>query len=44
MEIFFYILDVGLSLGDIIMRTCFCPCGQVYLAVCVNPMGHFFGI
>jgi len=37
MENFFFIL------GDVIMGTCFRPCGQVYLALGANPMGHFFG-
>jgi len=33
---------VGFSLGDVIMGTCFHPCGQVYLALGANPTCHFF--
>jgi len=35
------VLGVGFSLGNIIMGTCFRPCGRVYLAVGTNPMDHF---
>jgi len=34
-------VDVGFSLGDVIMKACFCLCGQVYLALGANPTGHF---
>jgi len=38
-----FVLGVGFSLGDAIMRTCFRLCSQVYQALGTNPTGHFFG-
>jgi len=43
MENFFFVLRIGISLVDIIMGTCFCPCGWVYQTLGANPKGHFFG-
>jgi len=43
MENFFFVLRIGISLSDIIMGTCFCPCGRVYQTLGANPKGHLFG-
>jgi len=40
-KMFFFVLGVGFSLGDVIIRACFHPCSQVYPALGTNPMGHF---
>jgi len=40
-ENLFFVLHVGFSLGDVIMGTCFDPCGRVYLALDANPTVHF---
>jgi len=47
MEKKFFVLGVGFSMGNVIMGTCFCPCGRVYLALGTNrPFfgSNFFGI
>jgi len=43
MEKNLFVLHVGFYLVDVIMGTCFRPCGRVYLALGNNPTGYVFG-
>jgi len=40
----FFVLHVGFSLGDVILGTCFCPCGQIYLALGTNSTSHCWNL